>query len=108
MPVVILRPEQHWACPNCDATAVTGPTRAPTGGGSTQMHHCAGLAGLVAPMLLEGVRAKVEALTREDYEGDSLAQRDGEGRVVMSVVTTREDGQDCTVLAPTATGSLHG
>jgi hypothetical protein len=51
-----------------------------------------------------GTRAKVEAVERGDYVGDEIIQTDGEGRPVMAVVTTRDDGQDCTVLAPVARG----
>jgi hypothetical protein len=52
-------------------------------------------------MVLEGVRARVRAVLREDYVGGEDVQYDGEGRPVMSVVTERDDGQDCTVFAPT-------
>jgi hypothetical protein len=54
-------------------------------------------------MVPEGTKCKVEAKEREDYIGNDMVQLDGEGRPVMSLVTTREDGQDCTVYAPTAT-----
>jgi hypothetical protein len=50
----------------------------------------------------------VEAQEREDYVGKELVQTDGEGRPIMSVITTRDEGQDCAVLAPTATmGVVH-
>lgn len=70
------------------------------------MHACRGLKGLTAPMVPAGVNCKVEALEREDYEGNDLAQYDGDGKAIMSVVTTRDDGQDCAVLAPTATARV--
>jgi hypothetical protein len=54
-------------------------------------------------MVPDGTRCKVEAAEREDYVGKEMVQTDGEGRPVMSVVTTRDDGQDCAVLAPCAT-----
>lgn len=66
------------------------------------MHACRGLLGLTAPMVPDGVRCKVEAREREDYVGNEIPQYDGEGKAIMSVVTTRDDGQDCAVLAPTA------
>lgn len=66
----------------------------------TRFHNCRGLRGLSAPMVPAGVRAKVEAREREDYIGRDSAQTDGEGRPIMSIVTTRDDGQDCVVLAP--------
>jgi hypothetical protein len=54
-------------------------------------------------MVPAGTRCKVEAVERGDWVGKERVQLDGEGRPVMSVVTTRDDGQDCTVLAPSAT-----
>jgi hypothetical protein len=53
-------------------------------------------------MLPAGVAGKVEARDREDYVGRDMVQTDGEGRPVMSVVTTRDDGTDVAVLAPCA------
>jgi hypothetical protein len=55
-----------------------------------------------------GMSAKVEAKDREDYVGRELVQTDEDGRPVMSVVTTRDNGQDAIVYAPTATGDAHG
>jgi hypothetical protein len=51
-------------------------------------------------MVLSGTSCKVEAREREDYIGRDMVQTDGEGRPVMSVVTTRDEGTDCAVLAP--------
>jgi hypothetical protein len=58
----------------------------------------------MSPLIKAGVRAKVEAVEREDYIGDELVQLDANGRPIMSVITTRDDGQDCAIYAPTATG----
>lgn len=91
-------PEQHWVCPNCSVTDVTHEVQV-----HTRMHLCAGLKGLTAPMVPEGTDCKVEAVVREDYVGKDIPQLDGDGMPMMAVVTTREDGQDCAVLAPTAT-----
>jgi hypothetical protein len=99
MAVLLNPPEQHWVCPNCSMTDVT---HLPPGAVVTRMHDCAGLKGLSAPFVPEGTRAKVEAQEREDYVGDELPQFDGDGRPIMAVVTTRDEGQDCAVLAPTA------
>jgi hypothetical protein len=55
-------------------------------------------------MLPAGTRAKVELREREDYVGNELVQLDPERqRPVMSIVTTRDNGQDVAVFAPTAT-----
>ena len=61
---------------------------------------------LIAPMLEVGIAAKVERREREDYVGKELVRKDAEGRPVMSVVTTRDEGQDTMVFAPTAVAKL--
>lgn len=99
MPVPLLAaPERRWECPNCDATDVTRHV-----GPHSRFHACRGLRGLTAPMVPAGTKAKVTAHEREDYIGGDMVQTDGEGRPVMSIVTTRDEGQDVTVLAPCAT-----
>lgn len=92
---MILTPEKRWFCPNCPATAVTA-------GADNRFHPCPGLAGLLAPMVLEGTRVSVRAVLREDYVGREDVRYDGEGRPVAAVVTEREDGMDRAVFAPTA------
>lgn len=88
----------RWECPNCDLTHVSAETRP-----STPFHPCRGMRGLSTPMVPAGTRAKVTAVEREDYIGRESVQTDGEGRPVMAVVTTRDDGEDRTVYAPCAT-----
>lgn len=94
-PHVILEGEQRWVCPNCPATAVTT-------GQANRFHPCPGLSGMLAPMVLDGVRARVRAVVREDYASGADIRYDDEGRPVMAVVTDRDDGQDCVVYAPSA------
>lgn len=72
------------------------------------MHPCPGLAGLMVPLVPAGQHCKVEAVEREDWIARELVQTDGEGRPVMAVVTTKDDGQDCTVFAPAATAEGAG
>jgi len=96
--IPLLVAEQRWSCPNCDLTEVTHEAEP-----HSRFHACRGLRGLTAPMVPDGTRCKVEAVEREDYVGKEMVQTDGEGRPVMSVVTTRDNGQDCTVYAPCAT-----
>jgi len=102
MGVFVLANECRWYCPNCPQTAVTHDAEP-----HTRFHTCGGLRGLTAPMVRAGVRCKVEAMDRQDYVGKDLVQTDAYGRPVMSVVTTRDDGTDCAVYAPTATLSLR-
>lgn len=96
---ILAPPEQRWACPNCDLEEVTRGRFLPN-----RFHHCRGagqFAGLWAPMVPAGTRAKVETREREDFIGAELVQLH-QGRPVMSVQTTRDDGVDCAVFAPAA------
>lgn len=94
---VLLAREQRWSCPNCTLEQVTFEPRP-----HTRFHACRGLRGLTAPMIPAGTRCKVEATDRDDYVGADMVQTDGDGRPVMSVVTTRDDGTDVAVFAPCA------
>jgi hypothetical protein len=96
--IPVLTPVHRWSCPNCPVEDVTTEARP-----HTRFHTCAGLHGLTAPLVLAGTKAKVEAVERGDYIGTESVQTDENGRPVMSVVTTRDDGQDVAVFAPTAT-----
>lgn len=96
-----LKREVRWVCPNCPATDVTYESDP-----HTRFHNCRGMKGLTTPMVQEGVRCKIEAVEREDYVGKEDVQLDGDNRPIMSVVTTREDGQDCVVYAPAATAHI--
>jgi hypothetical protein len=96
MPVLI-RPNHHWYCPSCGLTDVTHEPRP-----HSRFHSCAKFGGLAVPMLPLGVKGKHEAVMRQDYVGAEKVQTDDAGRPVMSVITTRDEGQDCTVYAPTA------
>jgi len=102
MTVFALHNETRWSCPNCTLTQVTQETEP-----HTRFHGCRGLRGLTAPMIRDGVRCKVEAVERTDYVGRETPQLDGDGRPVMAVRTTRDDGIDCAVLAPLAMGDLR-
>jgi hypothetical protein len=100
--VPLLAPERHWTCPNCDHTDVTREAKP-----HIRFHPCRGLRGLTAPMIQAGTKTKVEAVERGDYVRDEVVTTDGEGRPWMSVVTTRDDGQDCAVFAPMARGAAN-
>lgn len=98
----LILPEHHWSCPNCTATHVTHEARP-----HIPFHICRGLRGAYAPYVPDGTECKVIAVDREDYVRGELVQTDATGRPVMAVVTVRDDGQDCAVLAPTAIGDIH-
>lgn len=98
MNVILQPPERRWECPNCSLEQVTRDARP-----HSRMHPCKGLRGLTAPMVPAGTRAKVVAHEREDYiSGERVTLH--EGRPIMNVTTTRDDGEDVAVFAPLATG----
>lgn len=94
-PPLLAPKPQNWYCPNCAVTDVTAPLPP----GQSRYHPCAGLHGLNAPLIREGMHVKVEAAEREDYlNGDHQAAGD-DGKIYMNVRVTREDGDDVTVFA---------
>jgi hypothetical protein len=95
-------PERRWECPNCDHVDVTREVEP-----HSRFHACAGLHGFSAPMVPAGTKAKVEAEEREDYVGSEDVQFDATGRPIMAVRTTREDGEDLVVYAPTAHTAIN-
>lgn len=97
--VPIIDVVHDWYCPNCGATSRTTEARP-----HSRFHTCPALAGMTAPMLPAGTRAKVVAVEREDYVGEAMVQTDDNGRPIMAVRTIRDDGEDAIVFAPTATG----
>ncbi len=108
MAMVLLSAERRWSCPNCTTTKVTRDPRIPIGSGAAVLHHCRGLRGIIAPLVPDGMRCKVEAVQREDYVGREVVRHDGEGKAIQALVTTRDDGMDCAVLAPMAAGGRAG
>ena len=104
MNVPLLHAETRWECPNCPATHVTVQAKP-----HIPFHNCPGLHGIYAPYVQAGTRCKVEAAAREDYVGTEQGLRtDDTGRPVMSVITTRDDGQDCAVFPGTASAQQEG
>jgi hypothetical protein len=95
---------EDWACPNCAHTETTRGL-APN---AQRYHTCGGLHGLNAPLVRAGVKAKVEALERPSYVGGELVTPAGDGRVYYAIQTTRDEGTDMVVLAPTARANLRG
>jgi hypothetical protein len=94
----------EWYCPNCKQTGRTSNQ-----GPHVRYHTCPKLRMLSAPMLRAGTKAKVTAREREDYEGADAGHvfHDMNGRPVMSIVTERDEGQDCVVFAATAMGGTR-
>ncbi len=96
--VPILSRVREYYCPSCH---MTEHAEVPLRG--MRMHTCPKMGYLTTPLLPVGVKAKHERHEREDYIGHEKVRLDADGRPVMSITTTRDDGQDCTVFAPTAT-----
>ena len=98
MSVFLLDGDQHWRCPNCTVTEVTQ-------GQPNRFHQCAGLKGMLAPLVADGTDCKVEAVERGDYvNGEQGLRYDGDGKAIMAVQTTRADGStDCAVFPAVAT-----
>lgn len=95
----IITPVNRWYCPNCGKTDVSHEPRP-----HSRFHTCPKLRGLTAPFVPLGTKAKVELREREDYVNGDMVRLDPEQqRPVMSIVTTRDNGQDVAVFAPTAT-----
>jgi hypothetical protein len=99
--VPLLRvPFEDWYCPNCGLTERTEKLP-PT---SSRFHTCPGLHMLTAPLLRANVRAKVEAVEREDYLNGDMQATGDDGKPYMSVLTTRDEGQDVVANAGLARG----
>lgn len=90
-------PRRNWYCPNCHATATTQRPEV-----HTEFHICPKLGMMAVPMAEEGLKAKIVAHEREDYIGTEDVQYNADGRPIMSVTVTRDEGEDCAVYAPTA------
>lgn len=105
MTVPLLAKVEDWRCPNCPHTERTRGLPA----NAQRFHICPGLKGLNAPLVRAGVNAKVEAIERPSYVGRELVQLAPEdGRPYMGIQTTRDDGTDMVVLAPTAQVNMRG
>lgn len=91
----------EWHCPQCGATARTKPE-------PNRWHPCPKLKGLSVQMLRKGVAGSIRIVERQDFVGKERVQLLGEDRrPVMSVVTTRDNGQDAVVYAPMVVGRKH-
>lgn len=93
-----------WRCPSCGKEANV------PGRYGAVIHRCPKMGGLTTPYVRKGLSAKQDLILREDYVGEEKVRLDDHGRPVMSIVTTRDNGQDTTVFAPTATAKAgaHG
>lgn len=99
-----LIPETHWVCASgCPAHEVTRIAEP-----HSRFHACPAEGGLTMPLVEQGARVKLTVAEREDYIGKEEGVTMRDGRPVMSVITTRDDGEDVAVYAPTARGGIGG
>lgn len=97
---------QRWECPNCDTQDEHNIKP-----GQSRMHSCPGLKGLTAPLVPFGTasKCKTEATEREDYVGKDTVTRDADGKPIMNVTVTRDDGSnDVVVFAPCINVRMEG
>ena len=94
---ILAPPRREWWCPRCTLTSVT--ERA---GLHVEMHTCAGLRGVWAPMFERGERGHLVVVERDDYAGrDKVTMFDG--RPVMRVEKWVGGHQrDVTIFLPSA------
>lgn len=90
-----------WYCPECSeqcqtVNTIIGPTKTR----NMPLHFCNGLFGLLAPMVKSGVNARLRVNYREDYLGKDIQATDERGKVVMSITTERDNGEDLIVHSP--------
>lgn len=91
----------NWYCPACGSTDQTSEPKP-----HVRYHICPKTGGLTTPFVRKGISAKIEVVERMDYVGKELVRYNDAGRPVMALVTTRDDGNDVMVFAPTAQGKL--
>lgn len=89
----------NWYCPECKLEAQSTQRGMP-------LHSCPQLQGVMAPMVKQGVKARLKVNFREDFVKKDLVTTDANGRVVMSITTQRDDGEDLLVHSPCAVASL--
>lgn len=94
---IVIDMDRRWQCNSCGRLHVTKSSTEV----QTPMHQCAAMAGTWVPFVPAGTDAVIRVEERQDYIGKDTVFFDTNGRPIMSVYTTREDGEDCHILAPT-------
>lgn len=99
---VLLDATQYWECVSCARQHVT--TQA---GVLTPLHQCPVHHGAWVPFVPAGTKANLRINERQDYIGTDTPTTDEDGRIIQSVTTEREDGEDCHIFAPTHNRNLR-
>lgn len=92
---ILSSPNKNWYCPECSRQHITKVSEP-----HTPLHQCASLRGAWVPFVEEGIKARFRVNYREDYLRTDTATVDGEGKPIQSINTQRDDGEDCTIFAP--------
>jgi hypothetical protein len=100
---VLLSAEKRWECPECGRLHVTLNPEP-----HSPMHQCAALKGAWVPFVEHGVKARLRINEREDFVGDDIPWTDDEGRVIMSVTTQRDEGEDTHIMAACVPLTIQG
>lgn len=93
---ILLDNTENWECPSCNRQHVTR-----NAGTQVPLHQCPSHALAWVPFVPAGVKAHLRINEREDYIGTDIPTTDGEGRIIQSVTTEREEGEDVHIFAPT-------
>lgn len=95
---ILLDHTENWECPSCGLQHVT--TNAGT---QIPLHQCPTHALAWVPLVRAGVKAHHRINERQDYLGTDSAETgtDAEGRIIQSVTTEREEGEDTHIFATT-------
>lgn len=94
---LLLDTQENWQCSACGQQHVTKGAKAT----QVPLHQCRTHAGAWVPFVRDGVTAHVRVHEREDYIGTETPTTDANGRIIRSVVTERDDGEDCHIFATT-------
>ena len=93
---VLLDHTEYWECPSCNRQHVTQ-----NAGSQVPLHQCPSHALAWVPFVPAGLKANLRVNEREDYIGTDTPTTDAEGRIIQSVTTERDDGEDCHIFATT-------
>lgn len=99
---VLLDAQENWECPSCNRQHVT--TNAGT---QVPLHQCPNHAGAWVPFVRAGVKAHLRVNERQDYIGTDTPWTDDNGRIIQSVSTEREEGEDTHIFATTHNEDLR-
>lgn len=96
MSALLLDIWHDYVCPNCSVTERIRPLPP----AAVRMHPCAGLKGILAPLVIQGADCKVVAIEREDFLNGEVQASNEDGTPIMAVSTIYADGHNDLVVNP--------